>query len=134
VKLARLLAFLAFCGAASAGMYDQPYGIVESGRANDVRKEMRLAISKIDGQTTRNPRRSDPVDPGKHTVTLHVETASGKFRPEFLDLELDVKPCTRYRIVASYRTTMGPDWKPAVYPERLGECRKKFMAKEAPAS
>jgi hypothetical protein len=112
--------------AAFAGMYDQPYAIVESGTASEVRKEARVAISRVDGKSTRNPRRSDPIEPGKHLITLHFESARGIFRPTSLDVEIDLQPCTLYRIVANYESKTGGDWKPKVYSEPLGECVKKF--------
>ena len=117
---------MALAASASAGMYDQPYAIVESGDASDVRKEARVAISKVDGKTTRNPRKSDPVSPGKHNITLSFDSARGLFRPTSLDVEIDLEACTRYRIVANYEVKTGGDWKPKVYTEQIGECRKKF--------
>ncbi len=126
--LAALLANLAI-PAAFAGMYDQPYAIVESGNASEVRNEARLAISKVDGQSTRNPRKSDPIAPGKHIVTLHFESARGIFRPTSLDVEIDLEACTRYRIVANYEVKTGGDWKPKVYSEPIGECVRKFKKK-----
>ncbi len=112
--------------AALAGMYDQPYAIVESGDASELRKEARVAISQVDGQSTRNPRKSDPIAPGKHRITLHFESARGIFRPTSLDVEIDLQACTRYRIVANYEVKTGGDWKPKVYSESIGECVKKF--------
>jgi hypothetical protein len=112
---------------ATAGPYDQPYAIVESGDASQTRKEARLAISKVDGKNPRNPRRSDPIEPGKRTISLHFESARGIFRPENLEVQIDLEACTRYRIVAAYEYATGPDWKPKVYSEPIGECRKKFM-------
>jgi hypothetical protein len=109
-----------------AGMYDQPYAIVESGDASETRKEARLAISKVDGKSTRNPRKSDPIAPGKHNITLHFESARGNFRPASLDVEIDLQACTRYRIVANYEVKTGGDWTPKVYSEPIGECVKKF--------
>ncbi len=109
-----------------AGMYDQPYAIVESGDASEVRNEARLAISKVDGKSTRNPRKSDPIAPGKHSITLHFESARGLFRPASLDVEIDLQACTRYRIVANYENKTGGDWKPKVYSESIGECVRKF--------
>ncbi len=112
--------------AAVAGLYDQPYALVERGDASQVRKEATLAIDKIDGQTPRNPRKSDPLAPGKHVVSLHFESARGTFRPEFKEVEVDAQPCTRYRFVASYDSPMGPEWKPRAYAEPIGECEAKF--------
>lgn len=123
-----LLAPLAIAAlSASAGMYDKPWALVESGDDSEVRKESRLAITKVDGKSTRSARRSDPIEPGKHRITLHVESARGKFRPEFLELELDLEACTRYRVSAKYEAKTGPDWKPAIVTEPIGECRAKFM-------
>ncbi|MBL0142982.1 MAG: hypothetical protein IPP91_12990 [Betaproteobacteria bacterium] len=118
--------------AAGAGMYDQPYALAQTGRHSEVRKEARVAITKIDGKSTRDTRGSDPIEPGKHMVTLHFTSARGTFRPEFRELEIDFKPCTRYLFNAIYEVPTGPDWKPGVYTEPIGECRRKFM-KDQPA-
>ena len=122
--LAVVLANLA--SASLAGMYDQPYAIVESGNASELRKEARIGINQVDGKNTRNSRRSDPIAPGKHRITLHFESARGIFRPTSLDVEIDLQACTLYRIVANYESKTGGDWKPKVYSEPLGECIKKF--------
>lgn len=123
--LAALL--LAACSSAiAAGMYDQPWAIVERGDNSDVRKEAALGLNKIDGKSLRNPRRSEPLSPGRHVITVHYESARGVFAPEMQDLELDLAPCTRYRIVAQYEARTGPSWTPKVYSEPIGECRAKF--------
>ena len=88
--LAFVLANLAI-PATFAGMYDQPYAIVESGNASELRKEARVAISQVDGKNPRNARKSDPLAPGKHVITLHFESARGIFRPTSLDVELDLQ-------------------------------------------
>ena len=116
-------------GASAAGMYDQPWAIVERGDTSDVRKESRLGLSKIDGRSPRDPRRSEPLEPGKHVISVHFESARGVFSPATQDVELDLAPCTRYRIVAQYEARTGPDWKPKVYSEPIGECRAKFAKK-----
>jgi hypothetical protein len=133
-RAAALLAALAAAAAtgALAGLYDQPYAIVETGDASEVRKEAGLAVSKVDGESTRNPRRSDPIPPGRHRITLHFESASGVFRPPYRDVEIDLEACTRYRIVAGYESRTGPGWKPKVRAEPIGECRRKFMKQDAP--
>ena len=117
---------LAVTSAAAAGLYDQPYAIVEAADRSEVRKEFPPAITKIDGQSTRNPRRSDPLPPGKHQVTIRFETARVTQSPEEQDrtLDMDLEACTRYRIAAQ-RTT-GTDWMPHVYKEKIGECARKF--------
>ena len=45
----------------AAGMYDQPYAVVERGDNSEVRKEAQVAITKVDGKGTRDPRRTDPI-------------------------------------------------------------------------
>ena len=72
----------------------------------------------------------DPVAPGKRKVQLRYETAKGKFRPETLEIEMDLKPCTRYEITAQYDNPLGPNWKPKIKEEPIGECRTKFAAKK----
>jgi len=129
-----LIPLLVVAPVASAGMYDQPYAIVERGDASAVNKEARVAITKVDGKSTRDTRQTDPLAPGPHRVTLHFESARGTFRPEYREIELDVQACTRYRIVASFESKLGPDWKPKVYSERIGECARKFKIGGAPAS
>lgn len=123
---------LVVAAAAAAGIYDQPYALVERGDASATRNEARVAVTKVDGRSTRDPRTTDPLPPGRHVVTLHFETARGAFRPEYLDLEMDLAACTRYRIVASYESRMGPDWKPRVYAERIPECARKFSKEVEP--
>jgi len=112
--------------AAFAGMYNQPYALVERGIASETRKEASLAITSVDGKSVRDPRKSDPIPPGKHRITVHFESSRFNFRPEHQDIELDLEACTRYQIVARYEIKSGPNWKPKVYSEPIGECRKKF--------
>lgn len=111
---------------ATAGPFDQPYAIVESGAAAEARNEGRVTIRKIDGKSTSDPRRSDPIEPGKRTIAVGFQSSRGMFRPESLDIQLDLEPCTRYRIVAVYESKSGPTWTPKIHSEPIGECRKKF--------
>lgn len=130
---AALALTLTAAGLAQAGMYDKPYALVESGDNSETRKESRLSITKVDGKSTRNARKTDPIEPGAHTITVHFESARGKFRPEYEELQMTLEACTRYRVVAQYEVKTGPDWKPKVYSEPIGECVKKFKKKDAPA-
>ena len=117
---------LAASTALAQGMYSKPYAVVERGYNSETRNEATLGISKIDGKTPQSPRRSDPLPPGKNVIRVHFESARGPFRPEFQDVELDMQPCMLYRIVANYEMRTGPDWKPKVYSEPIGECKRKF--------
>ena len=130
-RVAAVAAFAAFSAApALAGMYDQPYAIVEVGDRSEVREEFPPSISKVDGVSTRNTRRSDPISPGKHRITVRFETARVTQNPEEVsrELEMDLAPCTRYRVVA-HRKGKSMDWEPKVYPEKIGECVRKFSKK-----
>jgi hypothetical protein len=116
--------------AAIAGEYDQPYAIVEAGERSQVREEFPPAITQIDGKSTRNPRRSDPIAPGKHRVTVRFETGRVTQSSDEVsrEIEIEMAPCTLYR-VAARRT--GITWEPKVYPEPIGECTRKFGKKPA---
>jgi len=113
-------------GVLAAGTYDQPYAIVESADRSETRKEFPAAITKIDGNSTQNTRRPDAVAPGKHQVTIRYDTGRVNQSPEEMTrtLDMDLEPCTRYRIAA--RRTTGTAWEPQVYPEKIGECTRKF--------
>jgi hypothetical protein len=114
-----------------AGPYDQPYGVIESGDASQTRNHATVAISRIDGQTTRNPRRPDPVAPGKHTVDISFSSARTVVGDQNKTIEIDVQPCKRYRVVAQYHTAASGKWDPVVaVTEDIGECKRKFMQGE----
>jgi hypothetical protein len=129
MKIVRALLALPALAAltATAGLYDQPWALAEMGNASETRKEARVAVTKIDGRSTRSTRQSDPIAPGSHKVTLHFESARGTFRPEYKEVEIDFAPCTRYLFVAHYENPTGPDWTARTYAEPIGECRAKFM-------
>ena len=114
---------------ALAGPYDQPYGLIESGDRSQTRKHETVAISRIDGQSTRNPRRPDPVAPGKHSVDISFTSARAVVGDTLKTIEVDVQPCKRYRVVAQYQTATSGKWEPVIAStEDIGECKKKFMA------
>jgi hypothetical protein len=122
-----LPACLAFAAlAAVAGPYDKPYALVEAADRSSTREEFPPAISKVDGKSTRNPRKSDPIEPGKHRITVRFETArvAQNAAETTRELELDLQACTRYRIAA--RRVDSVNWEPKVYSEPIAECVKKF--------
>ena len=112
--------------AAWAGPYDEPYGTIEMGDRSVTRKHEPATINKIDGKSTDNPRRPDPVAPGKHAVEVSFSSARVTVGDQLKTIDIDVKPCKRYRVVAHY-TTSGK-WDPVVQSvEDIGECKKKFL-------
>jgi len=123
-------ACFAFAAAgALAGPYSQPYALVEGMDKSAVKEEMPAAITQIDGKSTRNVRKSDPIEPGKHTITVRFTTGRVAQAPaeESRELQMDLEGCTRYRIAA--RRVDSVNWEPKVYSEPIGECVKKFKKK-----
>jgi hypothetical protein len=129
MKRSLLIAMLAagVSSTAFAGLYDQPYALFETGAKSATRKEATVGISRIDGKNPRNPRKSDPVAPGKHVLDVSFSSARGLTTDNIKKLEVDAKPCMRYFINARYESPTGPDWEPIVsHSEPIGECRNKF--------
>ena len=124
-RLAAAMGALA-AAAAFAGPYDLPYALVEAGDRSPTREEFPLAVTQIDGESTRNPRKSDPIAPGKRRVTVRFETARVAQSPAQAtrELDLDLVACTRYRIAA--RRVGATNWEPKVYSEEIPECKRKF--------
>lgn len=112
-----------------AGPYDKPYALVEAADRSPTREEFPPAITRIDGESTRNPRKSDPIEPGKRRVTVRFETAKVVQSPNEItrELDMDLEPCTRYRIAA--RRVGSTNWEPKVYSEAIPECKRKFDRK-----
>jgi hypothetical protein len=131
VLLSLPLAAALFCCTASAGPYDQPYSLIESGNRSQTRKQEPVAISRIDGESPRNPRKPDPVAPGKRTVQISFTSARAVVADNLQTIEIDAQPCKRYRVAAEYESATGGKWKPVVQSvEDIGECKKKFMQGE----
>ena len=112
--------------ASLAGPYDQPYSIVEAADRSAAREEFPVAITQVDGTSTRSPRTTDAIAPGKHKVTVRFQTGrvAQSAAEESRELDLDLKPCTRYRVAAARKGSV--NWEPKVYDEPIGECQKKF--------
>ena len=117
-------------GALAQGMYSQPYAIVETGDRDDINKYATVGITRIDGKSTRDARRTDPIPPGKHIVRVAFDSGRGRFKPDWRDLEIDLQPCTVYRIVATYENRLGPDWNVKVGEQPLVECQRKLAKKK----
>jgi hypothetical protein len=122
-----LMASLVAAGCASVEPFDAPYALVEVGPISATRKELPLIVNAIDGDYLLNPR-SGPIKPGKHQLEVQFSTRDGPYWKRKKMVELDAKPCTRYRIVAQYTNLTNVDWTPVIYPEPIGECVAKFQA------
>ena len=114
-------------GLAAAGPYDQPYGLIESGDRSQTRNQERVAISKIDGKSPRDPRRPDPWRRASTSVEISFTSARTVVGDDLKTIEIDVEPCKRYRVVAQYHTSVSGKWDPVVGVEDIGECKRKFM-------
>src|SRR3954469_14844632 len=110
MKRSLLIVALATGTATAAGLYDQPYSLLEPAQSSATREEKPPAITQIDGKSTRNTRRPDPVEPGKHTIRIRYETARFQQSNDEAqrDLEMTLEPCTRYLIAA--KRTQGTQW------------------------
>jgi hypothetical protein len=113
-------------GGAVAALYDSPWAIVDAADPSQVRKDFAPAITHVDGASTRDPRQSDPIAPGKHQITIRFETGRVTQAPSESTrvVDIDALGCTRYRIAA--HRTGGTNWEPVVYQEPIGECVAKF--------
>lgn len=81
-----------------------------------------LIISKVDGKSTmRGPVR---VDPGQRSITFQGPPGgTGARGAEELTVTMDIKPCTRYYIVAQKDNRLDVDFKPKVdYEEPVAGC------------
>ena len=113
-----------------AGLFDQPYALVESGDRKPAQQEDVIGLSRIDGKSPRNPRRSDPLPPGRHSIQVHYSSARAAVIVDDLQtIELELEPCKRYRIAAKYEADyVSGKWAPVVQKvEDIGECKRKFM-------
>jgi hypothetical protein len=110
------------------GQFSQPWGVIESGDRSATRNEEPVAITRIDGRSTRNTRRPDPVEPGKRVVQVTFTSARGVVGQPNRTIEIHVQPCKRYRVVAHFQTSARSNWEPAISAiEDIGECRRRFF-------
>lgn len=126
----RCWAAAALSASAALAAYDKPWAVVESADPSQTRQEFAVAITQVDGKSTRSPRESDALEPGRHVVRVRFETArvqQGEAEKS-RDLELVLEPCTRYRIAARRTQPTGTQWEPKVYSEAIGECKRKFKS------
>jgi hypothetical protein len=111
---------------AFAGPYDQPWSIVETyyGRTADSHLR-KVIINRIDDTNT-EPRNRVVTTPGSHNVVLDVPPRKG-FPASQVQMQMDLKPCTRYYMAAELKSPTLQAWQPIVkYEEPIGECAKKF--------
>lgn len=125
ILAATLLCLPLFAGAQT---FNQPWGVIEAGDRSQTRRQEAVAITRIDGSSTRNPRRPDPVAPGKREVVVRFSSARTVVGDQDRTIEIDVQPCKRYRVVAQLENSVSGRWEPVVAaPEDIGECKRRFL-------
>ncbi len=121
------LPLLATAQSSARSAFSSPWGVIESGDRSQTRRQEPVAITRIDDRSTRNPRRPDPVEPGKRSVVVRFSSARTVVGDQDRTIEIDVQPCKRYRVVAQLETSVSGRWEPVVSaPEDIGECLRRF--------
>src|SRR5258708_13497695 len=114
--LSLLIGSLLAAGCAAVEPFDAPYALVEVGPISAARKELPVIVNAIDGDSLLNPR-SGPIKPGKHQLEVQFSTRDGAYWKRKKMVDLDAKPCTRYRIVAQYTNLPNLHRAPLIYPQ-----------------
>jgi hypothetical protein len=135
-KLLWLLWFplLACAGAAFAGLYDQPYSIIETDRAPAPDPLLLpVIVNRVDGENALPGKNKAVVAPGEHEVTVDVPPRGGFKTSTQRTFHLTTQACWRYYVAAKLHTTTGQEWEPVVRSrEPMGDCEAKFA--KAPAT
>jgi hypothetical protein len=115
---------------AFAGPFDQPWSIVETyyGPAADWHLRQ-VIVNRIDDTNTQTNNRV-VTTPGRHNVVLDVPPRKG-YQATQVQMDMDLKPCTRYYMAAELKSTTLQEWRPIVkYEEPIGECHTRFSVAE----
>ena len=112
---------------ALAGLYDQPYSIIQTDASRSSDHLIRpVLVNRVDDVNAQYDNRA-VVAPGKHAVTIDLAARQGFHLPTQITFELETKPCTRYYVVGRLEATTSQKWTPVVRSEEpIGECRAKF--------
>jgi hypothetical protein len=118
---------LSACASGGGGMYSQPYALFEPHEGSQVQERQPAFIMSIDGKSRAINDNNEPVTPGKHRVELSLPGPMGVSNPKYETIEVDAKPCVRYRFSARRDTPTARDWYAKLEStEPIGECLKKF--------
>jgi hypothetical protein len=112
---------------AYAGVYDQPYSIIETDPSPSADRLLRpVIVNRVDGENAEYRNRA-VVAPGRHDVTIDLPPRQGFNTATQETFQLETKPCTRYLVSARLHSTVGQKWEPVVRSEEpIGECHTKF--------
>jgi len=124
----KLVIFALFApSAALAGLYDQPYSIIQTDASRSSDHLIRpVLVNRVDDVNAQYDNRA-VVAPGKHAVTIDLAARQGFHLPTQITFDLETKPCTRYYVVGRLEATTSQKWTPVVRSEeRIGECEARF--------
>jgi len=108
-------------------MYSQPYALFVPHERSQIQEQQPALIMSIDGKSRSLADTNDPVTPGKHKVELSLPGPMGMSNPKYETVEVDAKPCMRYRFGARRDSPTARDWYATIEAtEPIGECLKKF--------
>ena len=120
-------AWLAGCAGGMGDMYSQPYALFEQYEASQIAELQPALVVAIDGKSRSAGDYFEPVTPGIHQVELSIPGPPGMSSPGRETLQVDAKPCVRYRFGARRSSATARDWHATVEAtEPIAECRKKF--------
>ena len=110
-----------------AGLYDQPYSIIQTDASRSSDHLIRpVLVNRVDDVNAQYDNRA-VVAPGKHAVTIDLAARQGFHLPTQITFDLETKPCTRYYVVGRLEATTSQKWTPVVRSEeRIGECEARF--------
>jgi hypothetical protein len=118
---------LAACAGSTGGMYSQPYALFEAHERSQIQELEPAIVTAIDGKNRSLGDYNEPVSPGMHRVELSIPGPPGMSNPGRDTLQVDAKPCVRYRFGARRSAPGARDWYATVEStEPIGECLKKF--------
>jgi hypothetical protein len=113
--------------AALAGLYDEPYSIIQTDASRSADHLIRpVTVNRVDDKNAQYDNRAI-VAPGRHAVTVDLRARQGFHLPTQVTFDLETKPCTRYYVVGRLEASTSQKWTPVVRAEEpIGECQAKF--------
>jgi hypothetical protein len=117
---------LAACASCTGGLYNQPYALFDQAQGSEIEPLQSAFVTAIDGVKRPAGDYFEPVTPGIHRVELSIPGPVGMSTSARDTLQVDAKPCVRYRFGAR-RSANSTDWHATLEStEPIDECRKKF--------
>jgi hypothetical protein len=124
-----VLAAFAFASATVfAGVFDQPWSVIETDPARSTDPNLKpVIVNRVDGENSIRNRVF--VEPGPHMVTVDLPPRKGFSLSTQETFDLTTSACMRYYIAAKLDTAVSQHWVPMVRKsELIGECATKFRS------